>query len=222
MQFVSSPPNLPNLLPREVRLRSMPIAANVLPAVERALVSRAVPKRQREFATGRVLARSLLHDLGVEVHAIGQSQDRTAIWPEGIVGSISHCDDLCVAAVGRKSDGIRSVGIDVESADPLPRELWEEVARDTEAANQVGNVVSHGIAMRRLFSAKEAFYKCVFPVIKQNLEFHDVEVNFSRRYERFSAMVMTSTIDCIRDADSIEGRQCASARWIISATIWRR
>jgi len=219
----SWPPDLRDFLPEYVAIGMMPVTKShdPLPAAEQVLVERAVPKRRREFATGRVLARTLLRELGIETEVIGQREDRTPIWPEGVVGSISHCDDLCVAAVGRRSHGIRSIGVDVEPAQPLPRDIWGEVARRSEWIGNEGDSISPGIAMRRLFSAKEAFYKCIFPVLERSLEFHDVEVNFATGYERFDARVVRSVDEGHSATDLIEGRQRTFERWILSGVIWQ-
>jgi len=82
---------------------------------EEVSIRNAVRKRRREFAAGRNCARRALAFLGVQDCALPMGNDREVLWPEGIVGSISHCDDLCAVAVARR-DFAAGIGLDVERA----------------------------------------------------------------------------------------------------------
>jgi enterobactin synthetase component D / holo-[acyl-carrier protein] synthase len=192
-----------------------------LPSAEQSLVSHSVGKRQREFATGRILARRLLGEIGLKVDAIGQRQDRTPIWPTGIIGSVSHCDDLCVVAVARDNVGIQSVGIDVEPAEPLPAEIWEEIARDEEHARLAVGEIDLAIGMRRLFSAKEAIYKCLYPLCQMMFEFQELEISFSADYTCFRTRVVTTRPGLRTTRACLEGRQVERDGIIYSAGIAR-
>ena len=63
-----------------------------LPADEAISMVRAVPRRRVEFATGRLCARRAMAALGHARVSIPRAQDRVPIWPDGIVGSITHTD----------------------------------------------------------------------------------------------------------------------------------
>src|SRR4051812_2128234 len=54
------------------------------------VVSRAVAKRKREFALGRMCAHRALSALGVPACGLPMAADRSPVWPSGIVGSITH------------------------------------------------------------------------------------------------------------------------------------
>src|SRR5215467_5584138 len=69
---------------------------------ERATVEKAVEKRVRAFASGRLCARNLLARFGLHDAVLPAAEDGRPVWPAGFVGSISHTDDLCVAAVARQ------------------------------------------------------------------------------------------------------------------------
>jgi 4'-phosphopantetheinyl transferase EntD len=218
------PPGLRELLPTYVAVGVMQVAelADSLPAGEAALIERAVPKRRREFATGRVLARALLGELGISTDAIGQREDRTPLWPAGVVGSISHCHDLSLVAVGRIADGIRSLGVDVEPAEPLPINVRNDVASAAELAFANSGAIAADLALRRLFSAKEAAYKCIYPAVRQILEFHDLSVEFSENYDRFEAHLPTGTASQAGAPKTVAGRQMEWDGWILTATIWEQ
>ena len=66
---------------------------------EAASIKRAVPKRWREFTAGRLCAREALRRLGIERHPILVGEHREPLWPSGVVGTLSHCDDCYGAAV---------------------------------------------------------------------------------------------------------------------------
>ncbi|MEV4420566.1 hypothetical protein AB0L40_11415 [Patulibacter sp. NPDC049589] len=64
-------------------------AASVFPE-EFVAVRHAVETRRREFVTGRACAHRALAALGVPVVPIMSGPNREPLWPEGVVGSITH------------------------------------------------------------------------------------------------------------------------------------
>lgn len=84
---------------------------------ERALVGNATAKRRREFTETRLLAHEALRRIGHD-GPILKGSDGEPLWPSGIVGSLSHCPSLCVAAVA-SAERIRAVGVDVDDSDGL-------------------------------------------------------------------------------------------------------
>jgi len=138
----------------------------------------AVERRRVEFASGRCCARAALRRLDGPTVAIGVGHNRAPIWPDGFVGSISHCRDICCAAVARSSD-VQSLGIDVEYAEALEQHLESMICSDAERAAWSRLPVLRGSTWGKIaFVTKEAFYKCYSPVMKTFLEFHDVSVEF--------------------------------------------
>ena len=138
---------------------------------ERAEVARAVPKRAREFAAGRLLARQLFGELGMSSErAIPVAEGRAPLWPAGVVGSISHCHDLCAVALASRARST-GIGIDVEANRLLGRELRDLCLRPDEFG------LPQSLWML-LFSAKESVYKALFPTMRQFLDFQDVSIRF--------------------------------------------
>src|SRR5271169_2601616 len=74
----------------------------LLPAEAQAL-SKAVLKRVQEFAAGRLCARALLAEFGIHDFPIKVADDRQPVWPETLVGSITHTAGLCAAVVAPRS-----------------------------------------------------------------------------------------------------------------------
>ena len=130
--------------------------------LESAAVGRAVPSRQREFATGRALLRQLI---GCDI-PIPIADSRAPILPEGVKGSLAHDANFAVAAVTRDQT-IRSLGIDLEPQDELSHEVAEIVLRKDE----------RGIDAHLAFTLKEAVYKAWSGLGGELLEHHDVRLD---------------------------------------------
>ncbi len=146
---------------------------------EEILLVGAVASRRREFALGRAAARAALAGLAVPAAAIPANADRTPVWPTGFTGSITHCDGFCGAVVARSRD-IESIGFDAEPAAALPPETGRIIYGAEEAAHFSALPALPGLDWPKLaFSAKEAFYKCFYPVAHTPLNFRDVMVHFA-------------------------------------------
>jgi len=138
------------------------------------------PKRLYDFSTGRYCAIKSLEQLGIKDPIIPIGKDREPIWPEGIVGSISHCDILTGAIVAKVSDYI-SLGLDIEEIDRVTTDIWGLVFTENEK-KYLNNLSENEQVVKStaIFSAKEAFYKFQHPITKTFLDFLDVEVALPR------------------------------------------
>lgn len=170
------------LLPEGVAAAELsgPVDPNLLCKNESLLLERAVPKRAREFAAGRLCARHAARHLGIGQASLDVRADRRPQWPDGFTGSITHTDDYCAAAVAERWR-IRAIGIDAEISGRVTPDLWGYLFLPLEirwleslpAAQQ-----AHAATL--MFSAKEAFYKCQYEVTQQWLEFQDVVLELCR------------------------------------------
>ncbi|MFI4973117.1 MAG: 4'-phosphopantetheinyl transferase [Caulobacterales bacterium] len=148
-------------------------------AEERAFVATAVARRRAQFGLGRTCARAALARLGGPDGPIPAGPDRAPVWPKGYVGSISHCDDFCCAVVAQCDDAV-SVGVDVERGGELAQAAAHLVLRPEEMERASALTAVSALAWAKVaFSAKEAFYKCYYPLTRARLEFHDVSLGFS-------------------------------------------
>lgn len=142
-----------------------------------------VAKRQSEFRAGRHAARAALAELGLPGRPIPAGADRAPIWPLGLIGSISHSDRLCLAAVGRG----RGIGVDLEPAEPLEPQIHRMILSPEDRGSE-GAVIS-GLETRLIFSAKEAAYKAQYPLSRQLFDFQTLAVTvqgdrFEARFRR--------------------------------------
>src|SRR5437879_4581490 len=151
-------------------------------------VRNAVPKRRKEFAQGRNCARRALARLGLSPQAIPQGHGREPLWPPGVVGSITHCFGYTAAAVGLR-ELVSGIGIDAEPHEPLPSDTLGLIATKNER-DRISSSPT-GIAWDRLlFSCKESTFKAWFPVTRQWLDFHDVEIVFDAGSSLFFPRLM--------------------------------
>lgn len=143
---------------------------------EAAAVERAVEKRQREYATGRRLAREALRRCGIDSFELLNGDDRAPIWPPAISGTITHSDHRAVVAVGLESE-IGTLGIDIEHRRGLKRSLWRMTLLPEEQAYLETLDASDREAMALvIFSAKEALYKAQYPRSREYMEFFALRV----------------------------------------------
>jgi 4'-phosphopantetheinyl transferase EntD len=158
---------------------------------EEAVIGRAVEKRRREFTTARVCARKALKSLGRPPAPILPGARGEPQWPDGIVGSMTHCAGYRGAVLGEHTD-VTSIGIDAEPDEPLPYGVLEAIALPEER-DEIGELLRDhpGIRWDRLlFSAKESVYKAWFPLTNQWLSFENAHVTVDPLRGTFSARLL--------------------------------
>jgi len=155
------------------------------------LVAAAGEKRQREFACGRLLAHRLLEQLGASTEVIDRDEKGCPQWPPDIVGSISHTDRYCVAVAASQTD-CRAIGIDLEKIERMQRSLWPKLftAQETGHLREYTDDFAQARHAAILFSAKEALYKCDYPLNRRWVDFDDVSVTVSQGSGRLSIRSM--------------------------------
>jgi 4'-phosphopantetheinyl transferase EntD len=155
---------------------SDPAGAVLLPA-EEAAISRAVASRRREFTTVRHCARLALAKLGQPGAPLLPGERGAPQWPDGVVGSMTHCAGYRAAAVALAAE-VRTIGIDAEPHQPLPGGVLPVISLPAERAALDALAASHpGVCWDRLlFCAKESVYKAWFPVTRQWLGFQQAEI----------------------------------------------
>jgi 4'-phosphopantetheinyl transferase EntD len=155
-----------------------PPEAVLLPE-EEIVVAKAVDKRRREFTTVRYCARQGLARLGLPPTPILPGDRGAPRWPDGIVGSMTHCAGYRAAVVARDTD-IVTVGIDAEPHVPLP----DGVINAVSLADERVHLAELGIGAihwdKLLFAAKESVYKAWFPLTHKWLGFEDARIFFDR------------------------------------------
>ncbi|MFP5492474.1 MAG: 4'-phosphopantetheinyl transferase [Bacteriovoracia bacterium] len=133
------------------------------------------PARQQEFVAGRFCAVEAAKEMAVELTSLPRGPKREPLWPDNLVGSISHTKEFAVAWVDLKIETL-SLGIDLEAR--ISQERYQELIH--QVANQRESELIHSnadpqLAFTMMFSAKEAFFKALYPLCHKYIGFHEVE-----------------------------------------------
>jgi 4'-phosphopantetheinyl transferase EntD len=163
----------------------------VLSPDEEAAVGQAVDKRRREFVTARGCARRALEQLGLPPSSISTGARGEPCWPQGVVGSITHCTGYRACALAHETD-VAAVGIDAEPHQALPDGLLGDIARAEERI-WLDELMRSDPSVhwdRLLFSAKESVYKVWFPLAKSWLGFEDAVVTIDTTQQVFHARLL--------------------------------
>jgi len=182
---------------------------------ERAQAASFADKRRQHFAAGRRTARRAMAELGVQPQPVPIGAAREPGWPSGVVGSISHTDDYCAAAVARAGE-IVSLGIDVELAASVGQRVAERIAVEAEWKGTGARDESWATV---LFSAKEAFYKLQSPVTGEFLGFRDVLVEIAPRGD-FELELLRDVGDWKRGR-RFSGRYHLGDRHVLTAMVFK-
>ena len=191
-------------------------------AEEAVAVSNAVGPRQQEFFAGRTAARRAMRRARLNEALVLTGDDRAPIWPEGMVGSISHTGDLAAAVVARANDVV-AVGLDIEANEGLEQGLWAEILSPNERDWVLAAPVDAQARRAKLvFSVKECAYKCQYPLTRQLFGFETLAVTFAPEGGRFEARFMRN-VGSFTSGDVINGRyHCDEALIIAVAYILRK
>jgi 4'-phosphopantetheinyl transferase EntD len=160
---------------------------------ERDYIKGATLSRQKEFSTSRWCARKSLKKLDINSGLILTGKSREPVWPQGTVGSITHAKGLYCAVVGRESDYL-SLGIDIEPAKRrIADKTFAVIANNDEIEWTDSTGRNKDLLKLMIFSAKECFFKLLFPLVKMNFSFDAASIflsssspsnNFSVRLEK--------------------------------------
>ena len=157
-----------NLFDERFSVAVLSADAGVVPELlpeEEACLGAVVSKRREEFSLGRAAARQAFKKIGInEQVPVLCGEGREPLWPEGVIGSITHCNRTAVTVV-TKEEEIVGIGIDLESLDDTTRtDVSPRVCTERELAWLEGCAAEKNRALLSLFSAKETIYKAFYPI----------------------------------------------------------
>lgn len=190
-----------------------------LPADEAVSIAHAVPRRQLEFAAGRDCARRAMAALGRAKTSLPRGPDRVPIWPDDLVGNITHTRDWVAAAVARRDQGFAAIGIDLEPATALPPDLWASICAPDELARLTAICgMTPGLAAHLIFCMKEAAFKCQYALSCTMLEFADFVIDVDAEAGTFAASYR-KVVPPFDIHHQLRGRFTISAEHIASAVV---
>lgn len=131
--------------------------------------------RKQEYIAGRFCAVRAANHIGIIISSLPSADTREPVWPEGVVGSISHSKQLAISCVALSKE-ISSIGIDAEELIKLSlcSEIAPVVASQEELAYLKNFDAQKGLTI--LFSAKESLYKALFPLVRTFIDYKDVKL----------------------------------------------
>jgi enterobactin synthetase component D len=186
------------------------------PDEERYVGPTAAERRRSSFALGRSAARDALRQLGVQALAIGQGRGGEPLWPEGVVGAITHSGDIAIAIAGWQRD-YAGLGVDLEQLSPG---LTPRAARRICTLAELAwiETVDYRHYGTMLFSAKEAVFKALFPIEGVWLGFGDAELTWQPERCAFEARLLKNAGDAHQVGSVLEVYCTLTEAEVLSAT----
>jgi len=154
------------------------------PEEEKYLSKNASPERRAEYHLGRAAANQALKNLALENPGpVLKGEHGEPLWPDGIVGSISHTGEFAIAAVAHRKD-YRGIGIDCEN---MRRKFSLKILSRIAHPEEAKWVMSRQSNLRALmlFSAKECIFKTFFPENKHYIGFKDAKLSWDAYNRQF-------------------------------------
>jgi 4'-phosphopantetheinyl transferase EntD len=168
-------------------IQGAPIAAYPILPEEESFISKAVQRRRNEFSTGRWLSRRGLHFFGFENYPVKIGLLREPVWPDSILGSISHDGEVCTVVLARKDlHGICGIGVDlVEISSRLKNmsdltSIFMTSQSELEAMNSINISIDPAVL---LFSIKESVIKALRYKLDSFIDMRDIEIYKSGRLQ---------------------------------------
>lgn len=142
--------------------------------------------RKYQFYAGRIAAKAALEQAqGVQKYesqfvaeaGLVGVDGRRPKWPEGTVGSISHCKDWAVAIVNLARVELKSLGVDIENLNrPYSSRLPDRILHPQEQSLWQTELQQDPQFLLRLACCKEAVYKCWNQATHQPLFWQQIQV----------------------------------------------
>ncbi len=181
----------------------------------------AVRKRHIEYLAGRWCAREAMR-VRHPHHAariIATGDDRAPVWPDGVVGSITHTQGFASAAVADARE-LRSVGVDSEELFTVERarRLASFFARpgELEALSRSGAFDEAAVASV-VFSVKESVFKCLHPFVRAFFGFHAAELVALTREGELRVRLTERLTGEFREGYELAGRVVVTATHVHTA-----
>ncbi|MBF0443058.1 MAG: 4'-phosphopantetheinyl transferase superfamily protein [Oligoflexales bacterium] len=162
-----------------------------------ATLGKAIDKRRLDFLAGRFCVKQALKSIGYDpFFEVRSLEDRSPVWPEGFIGSITHTRGFASAVIASGNE-LFGVGIDTEILirEDTVEKIWKTILSDAETFtfSAYSAEISKAGLLTLSFSAKESIYKCFYPRVKKFFGFNGVELIDIRFDDRSFVYRMTSS-----------------------------
>ncbi len=179
-ELVGAPDDSPDVLV------ILPVADrwSALFAEEQQALSSARERRRQGYASARCSAHEALLRHGAAAAPIGRADSGAPVWPAGVRGSLTHSTNLAAACVVGLN---QSVGIDIEDTGRMSSGVAERILTVEERAVLDLSAASGLDVATLIFSAKEAVYKAIFPLVGLYIGYREVRLEIDSHNQRFAA-----------------------------------
>jgi 4'-phosphopantetheinyl transferase EntD len=177
---------------------------------EAPLVKNAVEKRRREFSAGRCCARQALQALGCSTPpAIVHDKNGAPLWPQGIVGTITHSATHAAAAAAEVFR-LRGIGMDMETVSRVSSTITNKILTEPEKKilHQQPDPAGQQRLLALFFSAKEAIYKCLHPLLQTRIGFEDACITCAPDMRSIAITMSQRIQSALPGVVHLQGRYC--------------
>lgn len=195
----------------------VPVPLDLVHPAEIDAIANAGSKRRSDFVAGRACAHACLAALHIPDLPISVGELGMPVWPEGVIGSISHADGIC-AAVALLSGAGHAVGLDIEVDRAVTAEMEAIIFTEAESAILCSlPTLERSRTATILFSAKEAFYKAQFPLSRSFLDYRDVSATIADG--KFEATLRRDVARVGSRGDGFSGRYAISGGHVLTGIL---
>jgi len=147
---------------------------------EQVLVANAISRRQQEFATGRWLSRKGLQYFGLPDEPIKMGKLRNPVWPESIIGTISHDGEICAVALMREQKQMeKNIGVDLIHLSQRTDKINNLISMFMANADELSAVTTLNMTVDPavlLFSIKESVIKAMSFQLDDFIDMRQIEI----------------------------------------------
>lgn len=167
-------------------------------------LNQAVVKRKSEFLAGRIAAQAILSRLKKDHYQIVVGDNRSPVWPQGYIGTISHTGREAICLMASDKD-LEIIGVDIENW--LTEETAASIEKSIVSEPEVRIVEKLDMpfhhALTIVFSAKESLFKALYPSVGRYFGFEVAQL------ARLDTENNTFTLALV---EPLEGDVCANRR----------
>lgn len=201
---------LKTVLPQDVFAYAMPLEVSdefrgelLKQGIALKVADGAVLKRQCEYLAGRYCAQQSLlkieekDAIKLANKEVGTGESREPIWPEGIIGAITHSNRFAMAILTQAQGAYLGIGLDIEEemSESLAQELSGQILSEAEnLLNKSNEIFDNKTFVTLVFSAKESIFKAIFPSVGEYFGFDACELIELNPLEQSLSFRLVSTL----------------------------
>lgn len=181
-------------------------------------LNNAAPKRRAEFLAGRLCAQRALLRLTNQAHSPEINADRSPLWPQHCVGSITHSDSWAAAIVAKQAHYL-GLGLDIERSlsHADAEKLAPALLTPAELARLQGlSPEQFAYMVTASFSLKESLFKALYPLLGKPFYFEGAELIYWDNASGSARLRLVNTLS----PDWPKGRELTAQFCLYDDHIW--